>query len=247
MRVSRKKNNVAAKDGKALLEITKYEQYRTIEDLFARSQANTAYYMLLALSAIIIAAGLLLNNVPIVIGGMLVAPVLTPLLLFGLAFSIGEFAVIRRVGRLMALSFSIILVLSFFLTTILGHHREVFEITNTLETALLYFVVAVASGIAGTFALSRKELSEVLPGVAVAISLVPPLALVGIWLSDLNFELARFYLLIFSFNLFGILVGSVVVFSMLGFYQTKEKVELHEEAEAKRIEKRKMEKEKTKR
>jgi len=237
------KTKIVAADEKKLLKITKYEQYRTIEDLFDRSQANTAYYMLLALSAVIIGAGLLLNNVPIVIGGMLVAPVLTPLLLFGLAFSIGEFSVIKRVGRLMAVSFSIILVISFFLALVLGHNNEVFEITSTIETALLYFVVAIASGVAGTFALTRKELSEVLPGVAVAISLVPPLALVGIWLSDLEFGPARFYLSVFLFNLFGILVGSVMVFSMLGFYRTKEKVGRHEKAEVKRIEKKKKQKE----
>jgi len=229
-------------DKQKLLKITKYEQYRTVEDLFKRSQANTAYYMLLALSSIIITAGLMLNNVPIVIGGMLVAPVLTPLLLFGLAFAIAEFPVIKRVGKLMAFSFAIILVISFFFAIILGHNRQFFEIQNSLETALLYFVVAVASGVAGTFAMTRKELSEVFPGVAVAISLVPPLALMGIWLSDLNYGLVKFYLLVFLFNLFGILVGSVGVFSMLGFYRTKGAVKKKEKEEVELIEKRKEEK-----
>ena len=233
-------------ENKDSLKITKYEQYRTVEELFERSKPNTAYYLLLSLSAIIISAGLLLNNVPIVIGGMLVAPVLTPLLLFGLAFAIGEFPVIKRVGKLMFQSFAIILIFSFFLTLILGHSREIFEIENTTETALLYFIVAVASGVAGTFALTRKELSEVFPGVAVAISLVPPLALMGIWLGDLNLLLIRFYFLVFVFNLFGIIVGSVGVFSLLGFYRAKGKVEKHEQAEVKRAKGKKREKAKAK-
>ena len=104
-----------------ILKITSTERYRTVEELFEKSQANSAYYTLLALSAMIIAAGLLLNNVPVVIGGMLVAPVLTPLLLISLAVALGELAVVRRVGHLMAKSFAIVLIMAFFLALFFGH------------------------------------------------------------------------------------------------------------------------------
>jgi uncharacterized hydrophobic protein (TIGR00271 family) len=219
-----------------ILEISAKEQYRTVDELFKKSQESSAYYTMLGLSALIISLGLLLNNLAIVIGGMLVAPVLTPMLLIGLGFSLGEVPLIRRISLLMIKSFLLVLILSATVAVLYGGFESIFNIENTVRAAVLYFIVALASGVAGTFALARKELSEVLPGIAVAITLVPPLALIGIWLSafrdPLSFTQVRFYLLIFLINLVGIIMGSIVVFSLLNFYRLKKKVaQKTEEAE----------------
>jgi len=63
-----------------ILKVTVFEQYRTVDELFKRSKANSVYYTLLVLSVLIITSGLLLNNGAIVIGGMLVTPMFTPIL-----------------------------------------------------------------------------------------------------------------------------------------------------------------------
>ena len=92
---------------------------------------------------------------------------------------------------------------------------------NDLRTAILYFIVATASGVAATFAWVRKEVSDILPGVSMAVALVPPLSLIGVNLGILSFDTARFYLIIYLLNLFGIIVGSLVSFSLLKFQKSK--------------------------
>lgn len=216
--------------------VTKGEQYRAVNELFDRSQANSTYFAALILSSVIISCGLLLDNSAVVIGGMLVAPVLTPLLTVGLGIAVGEISAIRAQISLLFKSFILVIGVAFFFSILLGGPNEHFIFEDTARAAILYFAVATASGAAATFAWVRKEMSEALPGIAIAVSIVPPLALVGIWLSKLNLEISRYFIQVFLFNLFGIIVGSVVVFSYLKFYRVEKRVETIEaEKEAEQL------------
>lgn len=213
---------------KNLLEISESEQYRTIDELLERSKPNATYYTLLVLSSLIIAVGLLLNSASVVIGGMLVTPVLIPVLAMALGISTGEIDFLRKeILALLGKSFVIILIGSFFIALIFGAPSNIYVFENTVKTAILYFIVALSSGIAATFAWTRKEISEVLPGISIAVSLVPPLSLIGISLSLLDFEIARFYFLVFLFNLLGITMGSLIVFSLLKFHKAGTRLHNH--------------------
>jgi len=207
-----------------ILAIKPYEQYRTVDELFEKSQPNSVYYTLLFISALVITAGILLGNSAIVIGGMLLTPVLTPVLLVSLGVTSGELGVTRGAFYLILKSSLIIIVSGIILAFVFGSSNASFIVDDSVRTAALYFIVAVASGVAGTFAWARRDVLDILPGVAIAVSLVPPLSLVGIGLSHLDFGLARFNFLIFLFNLLGILVGSLVVFSLLHFSRAREEV-----------------------
>lgn len=210
--------------------VTKTEQYRTAGELIERSRPNATYYVLLAISSLIISAGLLLGNATIVIGGMLVTPVLTPLLAIALGLAVGEMRIMRDTSILLVKSFVIVLVFSLVMSIIMGNGQPTFNFENNIRAAILYFVVALASGAAATVAWARKEVSDVLPGVAIAVSLVPPVSLMGIWLSQLNAGAARFYFSVFLLNLFGVIIGSLVVFSLLRFYQSGDRI--HKKVEA---------------
>lgn len=214
------------KDGN-LLNIKKYEQYRTVDDLMEKSKPTEMYYILLTLSSIVVAAGLLLNNSAIVIGGMLITPMITPILLIGLGLSIGDTDLIKRTGYFVGKSILFVIASAL----LLGF---VFEVPNTispftldasLNGAVLYFLVALSAGFAASFSWIRKEISDILPGVAIAVALVPPLGLIGIGLADLSLELVRNNFFVFFFNLLGVLVGSILVFSLLKFYKVEKKVE----------------------
>ncbi|MFH1451127.1 MAG: DUF389 domain-containing protein [bacterium] len=219
---------MAVEENKNLLEISEREQYQTINELLAKSKPSTSYYTLLVLSAFIVACGLLLNNASIVIGGMLVTPVLTPVLVVALALSTGETGFLKNgILLLIIKSFLIVFAGSLIMAFIFGASKEHFLFENTIKTASLYFIVAVASGVAATLAWTRKEISEVLPGISIAVSLVVPTSLVGVSLASFNFEAVRFYFLVFVFNLLGIIMGSIIVFSLLKFYRAGER--LHRE------------------
>jgi len=208
-----------------ILAIKKSDQYRTVDELIEKSRPSSVYYTLLFLSAFIITAGILINNAAIVIGGMLVTPVLTPVLLISLGLSIGELGSIKGAIVLVAKSVGIIIVSGLILSLIFDHPEGVsFILDSSARTAALYFLVAVAAGVAGTFAWARRDVIDIMPGIAIAVSLVPPLSLIGIGISTLDFGLARFNFLIFFFNLIGILTGSLVVFSLLKFHKTSREV-----------------------
>jgi uncharacterized hydrophobic protein (TIGR00271 family) len=182
---------------KQAFEVSKHVQYRTVSELIEKSRPDFTYYVLLIISTVVIAAGLLLNNTAIVIGGMLITPLLTPILVIALGIAVGDALLLRRVAKFVGISFLYVLGAGLILTLIFGAPEQLTIISDTLRTAALYFVVAFASGIAATFAWIQKEASEALPGIAIAVSLVPPLALIGIGFGSLNLELSTFFFIIF--------------------------------------------------
>lgn len=222
-----------------ILKLTSKDRYKTVDELFERSQPNSVYYSLLILSVFIVACGLLLGNAPIVIGGMLVTPVLTPILVIALGITVGEFKPMLSPALLILRSVLLTIVISGAMAFVFGVTELEAPFVNDLRTAILYFIVALASGIAATFAWARKEVMNILPGISIAVSLVPPLSLIGIHFGVFDFETARFYLLIFLFNFVGILMGGLIVFSLLKFQASSWKVHKKiEEIEAMESEKK---------
>ena len=211
-----------------ILDITKSERYKTVEELFDNCQANSVYYTLLFLSSIVIACGLLLANPIIIIGGIMVTPLLTPILVIALSVSVGEVRAIKSLSLLVLKSTLIIIVVSFVLAILFDKQPDPFIFGDSLRVAVLYFIVAAASGVAATFAWARKEVADILPGLAVAVSLVPPLSALGIGLSSFDLEVSRLAFLTFTFNFIGVLLGSIVVFSLLKFNKLDKVV--HKEA-----------------
>ncbi len=222
-----------------ILKLTSKDRYKTVDELFERSQPNSVYYSLLILSVFIVACGLLLGNAPIVIGGMLVTPVLTPILVIALGITVGELKPMLSPALLILKSVLLTIAISGVMAFAFGVTELEAPFVNDLRTAILYFIVALASGIAATFAWARKEVMNILPGISIAVSLVPPLSLIGIHFGVFDFETARFYLLIFLFNFVGILMGGLIVFSLLKFQSSSWKVHKKiEEIEAMESEKK---------
>jgi uncharacterized membrane protein len=91
------------------------------------------------------------------------------------------------------------------------------QITARTSPGLLDLVAAQATGLAGAVALARRDVAAVLPGVAIAISLVPPLAVVGICLGRGAFALAAGASLLFLSNLVALVLAGMFVFVVLGY------------------------------
>ena len=212
------------KDGN-ILKVAKSQQFKTVDELIGRSRPNSIYYTFLVLSSFIIAAGLLLANTTIVIGGMLITPVLGPVLVIALVLTVGELSSIKEFLYLTLKSFAIVIVSSLVLAILFqAPAKDIFPFENTARTAALYFLIAILAGTAATFGWARTQTADVLPGIAIAVSLVPPLSLIGIALSSLSFELARFSFLIFLFNFVGIVLGSIIAFALMKFQRSQEEV-----------------------
>lgn len=181
------------------------------------ARPSTDFFILIGLSTLIAALGLLLSSPAVVIGAMLVAPLMSPMIGAGLAIVLGN-------PRFLRLSLGAVL-RGTFLSILLGVLTGFLQPDGTLtpellartQPTLLDLGVAVFAGFAGAYALSHSEAAAALPGVAISAALVPPLATVGIAFSTGNFRESAGALLLYSTNLVAIVAAAVFVFIVLGF------------------------------
>ena len=196
--------------------LTTDEQLSVREDLIDDAQPGPDYFILIVLSSIIASLGLLLNSPAVVIGAMLVAPLMSPILGFSLGIVLGE-------GRLVRTSLESIfkgIVATIIVSILVGFLSPLKELTPEIlartQPTLLDLVVALASGMAGAYAVSRQDVSAALPGVAIAAALAPPLSVVGMGFAFGNLAVAGGALLLFITNLITISLAGVLIFTLLG-------------------------------
>jgi len=178
------------------------------------------FFALLILASGIATYGLLGDSVAVIIGAMIIAPLMLPIM--GLAFSIstGDSLSMKSTLLVSLGGIATAIAVGFFLTLPL---HTIFQVQNIGQVMvrtsprLLDLLAAIITGFAGAFAMSRNDVSDTLPGVAIAISLVPPLANVGILLATFNFSLALGSLLLFMTNYFAILITGAALFGIMGF------------------------------
>ena len=174
--------------------------------------------MMIGLAAGIAALGLLVNSPAVIIGAMLVAPLMAAIVGLGLGM-------IQADGKLLGLAASATvkgMLLAILMGLLAGFllrsaAEPTSEILSRTRPNLFDLGVALVSGLAGAYAICRKNVSASLPGVAIAAALVPPLATVGIGISWLNMEVAQGALVLFLTNLVAISAASGFVFFMMGF------------------------------
>jgi uncharacterized hydrophobic protein (TIGR00271 family) len=211
--------------------LTTEEQLGVREELIEDAQPGSDYFVLIVLSSIIATLGLLLNSPAVVIGAMLVAPLMSPILGFSLGIILGE-------GRLVRTSLESVfkgVMASIIVAIIIGLLSPLKEMTPEIlsrtQPTLLDLLIALASGMAGAYAVSRKDVSAALPGVAIAAALAPPLGVVGLGFANGNMQAAGGALLLFTTNLVTISLGGVIIFTLLGIHplnlepETKKRVQ----------------------
>jgi uncharacterized hydrophobic protein (TIGR00271 family) len=178
------------------------------------------FICLLILAAAIATFGLLGDSVAVVIGAMIVAPLMLPIM--GLAFSVSigdRDAIVRSLlvslaGIATAVAVGLLLTLPI---ARLMNPEAIQQVMIRTSPRMLDLLAALATGLAGAFALSRKDVSDTLPGVAIAVSLVPPLANAGILFAFGEPRLAAGSLLLFATNYVAILLTGALVFAVMGF------------------------------
>ncbi len=175
---------------------------------------QSAFWVLLALSAVIATAGVMNDSDATVIGAMIVAPLMTPIL--GVAFAI-VMADRRRAWRsMLVVAGGALLVIAvaygFGLTDTLDSITTGNgQVAGRVNPKMIDLIAAIATGLVGAFALVRADVSDTLPGVAIAISLVPPLAVVGLTLEEGKADEAAGALLLFGTNVTAIIFTATLL------------------------------------
>jgi uncharacterized hydrophobic protein (TIGR00271 family) len=218
--------------------VKEVDKGRAVEKLIKDSTPDYDFFLLMVLSVLMATSGLLLDNAAIVIGSMLIAPVLFPLLSLSLGLVMSDFKLMTRSIYTIAKSFGIGIAAAALVTLIFYPQAQelTFEIFLRTEASLLAFLVAVISGIAVSVALVRPELNSTFPGIAVSVALLPPLSTIGIGLAWLEWEIVRGSLLLLLLNIVGIVFASLASFSLLNLYVKRNVAEKTIEKEEKRVE-----------
>jgi uncharacterized hydrophobic protein (TIGR00271 family) len=176
-------------------------------------QGATLWILMLAI--LIASIGLNTNSTAVIIGAMLVSPLMGPIVGFGYGIGILDFALIRRSLVNLAIAAAISLATStlYFMVTPLAEAQS--ELLARTTPSLWDVLIALAGGLAGIIGLTRREKSNVIPGVAIATALMPPLCTAGYGLANANWSVfgGAFYL--FSINCVFIAFAAVVVIDFL--------------------------------
>lgn len=201
----------------SLLEASHKERHDAIDKLISQGTFQSGYYLLLLLSTLIITPGLLLDNVAVIIGGMILAPLLIPLLSISLSLVSGNVKGFIRSSTILLISIVVTLITSAGLTLVLAEAGLVVNwIPDSINTGV-YIFIAFCSGIAAAFAWVKEDLSSSVAGVAVAVSLLPPLCAVGVGIALWQPILINNSAILFLANLVGICMAGFLVFWTLGF------------------------------
>jgi uncharacterized hydrophobic protein (TIGR00271 family) len=177
----------------------------------------SAFWTMLTLSAVIATAGVLSDSTATVIGAMIIAPLSTPIM--GIALGIVK-RERRGATRFVVLGGLLVIVIGVVFSAALPGTYDLVgnsQIASRTSPGLLDVVAAVATGFAGAVALARRDVAAVLPGVAIAISLVPPLAVVGVCLGQGAGWLAVGAMLLFLSNLLALVLAGTAVYAVLGY------------------------------
>ena len=175
---------------------------------------------LMALATTIATFGIATDSTAVVIGAMLIAPLMTPILATSAALLRGRPTTALRSGAIVAAAAVGAIVLSWVLAAFIPDLAVTVgndEVTSRTAPNILDLAIAIAAGAAGAFAFSRSDVSDTLPGVAVAVALVPPLAVAGVTLHAGNVQQALGALLLFGTNLVAMLAMAGVVFVLTGY------------------------------
>ena len=194
------------------------QEYR---DLFAalRQEATlqSTFVALIIFSTLLATVGLFLNSASVVIGAMLLAPLMQPIIAFSMGLLRWDSVLAFRALKTTLIGVSLVLLFALLPTLVLPLRELTDEMAGRLHPTLLDLSVAVFSGMAAAYAKNNSRISGSLVGVAIAVALVPPLATAGIGLGWQDFSIFYHAFLLFLTNFVGIVFAAAIVFMVQGF------------------------------
>lgn len=205
-------NKEKSPEKKSATTTTREELYNRVEK-DARLDAN--YLLLVFLSTLVVAIGLLEDNVAVVIGAMVIAPLLGPNLALALAAALGDTALMWRSLKTSLAGLTLALVLSVIIGLVWPLNFDSRELLTRTHVGLDSAVLALASGAAAVLSMTTG-LPSVLVGVMVAVALLPPTATLGLMLGANEWMPAMGAGLLLAVNIVCVNLSAKIVFRIRG-------------------------------
>ena len=207
------------------------ERKDVVAEISQSASSGFDFFLLVVLSCSIATLGLVINSPAVIIGAMLLAPLMSPIIGIGLASITGDDKLIQNSSMALLKGAGLAILLSAVMTLI--NRFLPFVALNVLPSEVISrtrptpidLVIALAGGIAAAYALTRPNLSAALPGVAIATALMPPLCTIGIGIALTRWDVAGGAALLFTTNAVTIAFASALVFFLRGFSKRARKAE----------------------
>lgn len=203
--------------------LTEKEKNSAIDRIIQHAVPRQDFFLMLVLAVAMASSGILLESTIVLVGSMLIAPLLYPLLSLSLGVIVVDNKLIRQSLITILKSVGYALITGFVIGFLFSSHNvSTFALMVAGASAsLVYALIAAISGFAAAFAVTKPHLNETLPGIAISVALVPPLAVAGIALSAFDWEIFRDATLLFTVNVIGIVFSAMIVFALFKFSSKK--------------------------
>jgi len=194
------------------------EQYTALfSNLREESRLSSTFMILLVLSTMLATFGLFINSSSVIIGAMLLAPLMQPIVSLSMGVLRQDSALELAGAKTIAAGVAIVLLTSALIAWFIPIEKLTSEMAGRLSPTILDLFVAIVSGVAAAYAKSNEKILGSLAGVAIAVALVPPIAVAGIGLGWADWHMFSSAFLLFMTNLVGIVFAAAFTFVVLGF------------------------------
>lgn len=197
------------------LQTAKVAREELVEDIEDSIRFSWIYLIMVVLSTIVAAIGILRDNVAIIIGAMVIAPLLGPNVALSFATTIGDIDLAKRAMKASLLGIFVALSMATLLGFIIEVDIGLHEIDSRTAVSIGDIALALAAGSVAVFSLTSDK-SSALIGVMVAVALLPPLVVVGLLLGSGEFVEAGGAMLLLLTNIIGINLAGVLTFLLQG-------------------------------
>lgn len=164
----------------SLFKVSQNDRHKFCSHIIDSSAPRTDFYFLVVLSTLIVALGIMADNVILVIGGMLVTPLLSPVLAIALGIVINDNKVIRRSVKIFLISFALAFLVALVVGLFSSNKIGGISLLNIMQPTMYSLVIAVVAGLAASYTWAKPDLNETLPGIAITVTLIPPLTAVEV-------------------------------------------------------------------
>lgn len=188
---------------------------QSIHELLNNSQPDGDFYLLLLGAAVLAIGAIFTDNVVVLIASMIIAPLGYPILELALGIVARSWHTIVRAGSVLLVASAVTLLIAA-LSTFVVPEVAPDKYINFTGHRITAFIVAVVSGLIAAYGMIKPKVATVVTGVAIAVSLLPPLVAAGINYANGNITIGYDAMIMFLLNVGGILCASIVVFWLFG-------------------------------
>lgn len=204
-------------------ELNRDDLDKRYDELVFLGHPGLDFFVLIAASSVIAAAGFVMDSPAVIIGAMVISPLLHPVVLMGSALARADFRHGLSLLGMSTIGIGLVFIVSASLGLIWSSFEYGTEITSRLTSSPgLYALVAFVSGVAGALAFYWPDISESITGVSISVALLPPVVMVGIAASRADLPLMWRSLSIAAINVAGLVLAALFVTRFLWWFSGRQ-------------------------